>query len=911
MLSAQIVDAVPWLMLAKVTGLLVLLFLFTQLLRGRSERLRYLIWLVGFAGLVLLPVASASMPWKLELLPAVTERAETPSTQTIPEGDRTSSRMQNADAEQALAPPGPRPLAQTDGDSGSGRFASPGVSAASLLAAVWMLGAFIVLARIAHGSTIMARLVRTSEPLPELAELARALAMELGVTRPVRLGSSAAVSMPVTWGVLKPVVMLPLRAEAWPLERQRAVLLHELAHVRRFDALGLVLAQLACAVYWFHPLVWLALRQMNLARECACDEMAIGNGVPRIRYASLLVQIARGLRQRAPAPGLLPMAHRSQLRRRLKIILDGGAGATVGRGLASLVIALTAIATSAVAALTPLVPAETVAETTRPMGSELRPATPEKFGTQEPARRRTRPEREQERSRIVFRAWEDRIWGEGRSRSVRGDRFFEDEQQSYVSRNNDYTIGKWRIAPSLLGLELEGTVHVTSDDRRLHTLSSGGYFIIEERRESGRRRYEARTGPDGLLAQTVYENERAGRLGEIDAWLARMILAAVRRTGIDATERTARILRDSGLDGVLGEIDQLASNHVRVRYFHELIGQGDLDAAELRRAVRAIATAITSNGDKSRVLISVAEKYTGDLELTREFLTASETISSDGDRARLLHAVLERPGLDDSVAALTLRSIDGISSSGDKSRLLIDAASRFAIRDATGAAYFEAADGIESSGDLSRVLIAVVQASPEPDTVHRASVSARAISSEGDKSRVLIHIIDRARLSDEISEAFFDAANTIGSAGDRARVLIRAIGQSGLSTRVQRKILQSARDVQASGDLSRVLISFSGSYDITEAISDDYFDAFRSINSSGPSARTLISLARENLPRSVVMKVLDAVSGIGSNGDRSRVLVEFSERCRDDVDLRAAYTRAAESISSRGDRERAMRAIGR
>ena len=64
--------------------------------------------------------------------------------------------------------------------------------------------------------------------------------------------------MPFTYGLLRPVIVLPESADEWTTDRRRSVLLHELAHVRRRDLLTNAIVQLACAVYWFHPLVRLA-----------------------------------------------------------------------------------------------------------------------------------------------------------------------------------------------------------------------------------------------------------------------------------------------------------------------------------------------------------------------------------------------------------------------------------------------------------------------------------------------------------------------------------------------------------------------------------------------------------------------------------------------------------------------------
>ena len=90
--------------------------------------------------------------------------------------------------------------------------------------------------------------------------------------------------MPMTWGCLPAVgplpgagarVLLPAEAEEWPEDRRRAVLLHELAHVKRRDCLSQLIAQLACAVHWFNPLIWLAGHRMLVERERACDDLAL------------------------------------------------------------------------------------------------------------------------------------------------------------------------------------------------------------------------------------------------------------------------------------------------------------------------------------------------------------------------------------------------------------------------------------------------------------------------------------------------------------------------------------------------------------------------------------------------------------------------------------------------------------
>jgi hypothetical protein len=127
----------------------------------------------------------------------------------------------------------------------------------------------------------------------------------------------------MAWGLTRARVLLPAEAEDWPLDRQRVVLLHELAHVKRRDSMTQMLAHLACAVYWFNPLVWLAAQRLRAERERACDDLVLAAGTRGSDYADHLLDIARSLRSDAwPTWSAVTMAHRSQLEGRLMAILD-------------------------------------------------------------------------------------------------------------------------------------------------------------------------------------------------------------------------------------------------------------------------------------------------------------------------------------------------------------------------------------------------------------------------------------------------------------------------------------------------------------------------------------------------------------------------------------------------------------
>lgn len=135
--------------------------------------------------------------------------------------------------------------------------------------------------------------------------------------------------MPLCWGIWNPVVLLPDDADQWSAEWRRIVLLHELAHVKRRDCLTQFLAQVACAIYWFNPLIWLAARRLRFEREIACDDYVLQSGTRASDYARHLLEYADIMNAGGypaglaglPSPAAAGIAC-SQLENRVRSILD-------------------------------------------------------------------------------------------------------------------------------------------------------------------------------------------------------------------------------------------------------------------------------------------------------------------------------------------------------------------------------------------------------------------------------------------------------------------------------------------------------------------------------------------------------------------------------------------------------------
>jgi TonB family protein len=171
----------------------------------------------------------------------------------------------------------------------------PAFTVGALLAA----GAVSRLAWLAAGVWSLRRLRRTAFAPRESAAFAWAAA-RVGVSAAVRV--SPAVSQPATFGVLRPVVVVPPAFESWPAGIQRALAAHELLHVKRRDWAQAVAEELARAALWFHPAAWWLVDRIRLAREQIVDREVVRLTGDRQAYLEALVDLASSGASALPVP---------------------------------------------------------------------------------------------------------------------------------------------------------------------------------------------------------------------------------------------------------------------------------------------------------------------------------------------------------------------------------------------------------------------------------------------------------------------------------------------------------------------------------------------------------------------------------------------------------------------------------
>jgi len=195
---------------------------------------------------------------------------------------------------------------------------------------VWIAGVLVSFLRVAVGSVRLRRLViearrrSACSGQAQYGQQFRDLAA-LGASRRVRVLQSPACRVPYAGGIWHPFIMLPASAQAWSRQRLRAVLLHELRHVERWDCLTQAAARWICALFWFVPLTWVAYSFLYAEQEKACDASVVENGVAPGDYASCILDAVRLCPQPAPFAGLYSPAWRKRiLEERIRNIFEGG-----------------------------------------------------------------------------------------------------------------------------------------------------------------------------------------------------------------------------------------------------------------------------------------------------------------------------------------------------------------------------------------------------------------------------------------------------------------------------------------------------------------------------------------------------------------------------------------------------------
>ena len=342
----------------KVTAVLAAAGIAALILHRRSAAIRHLVWLLALGSCVMLAVAAPAVP-----------RIDVPIRDVTPVRPSVARALDyDARAPRARPVVVTRPRVVTiQGErmniivpsvaSASTRVASLGSVIPFLAVATWTIGFIIVMGRARLGHSRVASIIDDAHRLTSADWRAsiRDAAMDVGVRRDVEVFESDEIASPMTSGFLNPVVVLPMEARSWDAERRHIVLVHELAHVARFDYLAQLAATAATAIFWFHPLVWFASARLRAEAEHAADDRVLNAGTGGVTYAEHLLDIARGHRGDSTPAVAVGMVRSSRLEGRFRAMLDSKRSrAAVSGRFQALATSLTVCAMLPIAGLRPV-----------------------------------------------------------------------------------------------------------------------------------------------------------------------------------------------------------------------------------------------------------------------------------------------------------------------------------------------------------------------------------------------------------------------------------------------------------------------------------------------------------------------------------------------------------------------------
>jgi beta-lactamase regulating signal transducer with metallopeptidase domain len=293
-----------------------------KIFRAKAPALRHQVWLIGLIAVAALPLCEKLAQRFPALRPAGPTMRYAPVMSYVIEAPRMVIEAEPLATAQVSPPDEPvTPTAKNP-------IFGP------LMFTIWLHGALVVIARLLM-SCVRLRRISDGAPIVKPADLGLT-GNEALMTGKISLRLSTEIRSPLLTGVFRPAILLPADIVAWTTPAERAAIIqHELAHVARRDPLVNLFQTTLHVIFFFHPLVRYACRQMNLEREMACDDRVVSLGASAATYAESIIKVAeRGIASGPAFNGgrqLAFISHKQMLKRRIEMILNNDRTRVVAR----------------------------------------------------------------------------------------------------------------------------------------------------------------------------------------------------------------------------------------------------------------------------------------------------------------------------------------------------------------------------------------------------------------------------------------------------------------------------------------------------------------------------------------------------------------------------------------------------
>jgi beta-lactamase regulating signal transducer with metallopeptidase domain len=736
-------------------------------LRRAPASVRHLVWTLALLGCVAMPFASRVLPGWSVPVPAW-KSAETPAT-TADVTSAPPAVTSPAPSQQDATPEPSSVVAPSDRTPPSPPAPAWRISTADVVRALpllWLAGVVLLVARHLVAWAILARIARRAAPMMDHAWLV-ALArhgVTLGLRHLPAVRVSPRITVPIVCGTVRPTILLPVEAHEWNGERRDAVLLHELAHVRRFDLITARVTQLASTLYWFNPFVWLAARAQRAEAERACDDQVLDAGGRASAYATDLLEIARSVGNRNHIDAAaLAMARRSQLEGRLLAILDprlrrGGAGPVT----ILVAVLLTAATIAGIAAARP-------AQSRRATKAEVPALVPPArlLDVKHPSQGTTQTSAPT--APTAPKATESPLLAADQGAPKSGS----SSHWSVIDNGNgEVRSGSWSVRDSRGSFKSKGTIRYSSNLDDIVSVSPGGYVEIEDRRDRKVHRLvlKGRSG-DVERSYSIDGDDRPWD-AQARAWLARFLVDLDHGSGAFVEQRFPRLMNEGGPSLVMREVSEMTSDYGRGIYFKRLFAS-DIDASTLRQAVAQAGREIGSDYELTQALIEAARKNALDDPATRTaYLEAVNTLESDYEHGRALQVLVARRDLSPALVDGVIESAGKMSSDYEQAQVMIALAEKGHVKGQHQRGFMRASHNFDSDYERGRVLAALLENGRlASENVGEMLLATATFSSDYERANVLIRLAERVPLDTGARAVFIESTKGLSSDYERERAL--------------------------------------------------------------------------------------------------------------------------------------------
>lgn len=763
---------------------------------------------------------------------------------------------------------------------------------------------------------------------------------KLNLKRKVRIGLTDRVNSPMAAGYYNPMVLIPQNIYREFSDSELViVILHEIAHLKRFDDYSKLGQKTIEAIFFFHPVIRWIGHQLDLERELACDEIVINQTGSTNSYAQCITRLLEfsNSAKNSLVPGFY--SSKKQIFKRFEEMFMKNkknnflSGKKLTAFVAVLIIfSFAVIQVAPVSAIPNSYPTyndlyEVISYNKNVSSTEDIPAVTTEndddflsdINNQKDVKDDVEPiladENEPPTVTPVNPTGTPDLSSRKKSDGgiIEGivdfatDVFDGLHHGLSINTDDDGSVSMvWRDDNFTIKMKMEGDVVLTDDDAGVKSISDDGYFFVSEKR--GRNKYEYYVEPNRMgELETIYEVN--GDETEFDSdgerWLAKVLEKVIYRTGLNAEQRVDRIYASGGVDAVLNDMENIESDFVYSIYIKYLLLKDDLSNDNYSRILSLLERKVDSDYFKANVLIDIAPTIQRDHGLIVDYLDVVETIDSDYDKRRVLTELVLNKDTDPQIILSVLNIVNLIDSDYDKATLMIDIADACQENKVLSDAYVRALKEIDSDYDTRRVFTALADNTEfSEESLKELIILANDLDSDYEKSNFLIDLIDRCGSNQERLFEVMEATDRIDSDYEKNRVLAHIDADCQNETEILLKKLDLLTNMHSDYERTQTLIEHSRCAAENDKVRALYLATITDIDSDYDKSRAITKLIHSSdLNQERIIELLSTTRSLSSDYDKKQILEILAKDCRGNDALEDAYLDIVDDISSDYDRK--------